>query len=89
MKKNRSIPGQKIELYKADPEAERRQIESLQPLRSERPNEPVRIALERVKTAARTGENTVPAIMDAIMAYATVGEIISELADVWGLYQQK
>ena len=80
--------GQKIELHKADPEAERLQIERLNLLKTERPQEPVRTALARVRSAAKAGENTVPAIIDAVRAYATIGEIVAELADVWGLYQQ-
>ena len=81
--------GEKIELHKADPEAERRQIDQLNRLRAERPQAPVRVALARVRSAAKTGENTVPGIIDAVRAYATVGEIVAELADVWGLYQQR
>ncbi|MBW1735386.1 MAG: methylmalonyl-CoA mutase [Deltaproteobacteria bacterium] len=83
-----SEPGQKIELHKADPEAERRQIESLNRIRAERPQEPARAALAGVRSAAKAAENTVPAIIDAVRAYATVGEIVGELADVWGLYRQ-
>jgi len=83
-----SEPGQKIELHKADPEAERRQIESLNRIRAERPQEPARAALAAVRSAAKAAENTVPAIIDAVRTYATVGEIVAQLADVWGLYQQ-
>ena len=83
-----TTPGQKIELHKADPEAERRQIESLNRLKAERPREPVDTTLSRLRSAAKAGENTVPAIIDAVRAYATVGEIVAELADVWGMYQQ-
>ncbi|OPX38062.1 MAG: hypothetical protein B1H11_05040, partial [Desulfobacteraceae bacterium 4484_190.1] len=83
-----TTPGQKIELHKADPEAERRQIESLNRLKAERPRDPVRLALARVRSAAKAGENTVPAIIDAVRAYATIGEIVAELVAVWGMYQQ-
>jgi methylmalonyl-CoA mutase N-terminal domain/subunit len=79
---------QKIELHKADPKVERRQIEKLNRLRAERPQTPVRNALARLRTAAKAADNTVPSIIDAVRAYATVGEIIAELADVWGLHRE-
>jgi methylmalonyl-CoA mutase N-terminal domain/subunit len=84
----KSTTSEKIGLHKADPEAERRQIDRLNRLRGERPQDPVRAALAGVRAAARAGTNTVPPIIDAVSAYATVGEIVAELAGVWGLYQQ-
>ena len=83
-----AMQNQRIELHKADPEAERQQIESLNRLKAKRHQEDVRATLTRVRSAAKTGENTVPAIINAVRAYATVGEIVAELADVWGMYQQ-
>jgi len=79
---------EKTHLHKADPEAARRQIDRLNCLRAERPRDPVRAALAQVNAAARSGANTIPPIIDAVNAYATVGEIVTELADVWGLYQE-
>ena len=45
-------------------------------------------ALEKVRRAARSGENTMPATIDAVRAYATLGEVCDALRDVYGLYEE-
>ena len=45
-------------------------------------------ALERLKRAAQTGDNTMPATIEAVRAYATLGEICDALRDVYGLYEE-
>jgi methylmalonyl-CoA mutase N-terminal domain/subunit len=45
-------------------------------------------ALERLKHAASTGENTMPATIQAVREYATLGEICSALRDVYGIYEE-
>jgi len=84
----KSTKNEKVRLHKADPEAARRQIDRLHRLRAKRARDPVRAALAQVSAAARSGVNTIPPIIDAVNAYATVGEIVSKLAGVWGLYQK-
>ena len=59
-------------------------VEHLADLKVRRNQDAVSAALERVREAAATGENTIPAIIPAVEAYATVGEISSALAEVWG-----
>jgi methylmalonyl-CoA mutase N-terminal domain/subunit len=41
-----------------------------------------------MRTAARTTENLMPRILDAVRAYATVGEMCDALREVWGEYEE-
>jgi methylmalonyl-CoA mutase N-terminal domain/subunit len=68
-------------------EAERAQIERVQALRASRDRLAVERALDRLRSDARAGANTLPAVIDAIRKYATVGEVCSALAEVWGRYR--
>lgn len=60
---------------RVDPEAERIQVERLAEVRAERDESAVREGLAAVAEAVRAGENTVPATLQAVRAYATLGEI--------------
>lgn len=76
-----------------DPEkrakAEERQIANLNKVRKERDNQAVQSSLKRLKEAARDeNANTIPALVEAVEAYATVGEITSALKEVFGTYQE-
>jgi methylmalonyl-CoA mutase, N-terminal domain len=51
-------------------------------------NDAVANALEKLKLAASRHENTMPATIDAVRAYATLGEICSALRDVYGIYEE-
>ena len=46
-------------------------------------------ALDALRHAAEGAENTMPFILEAVRAYATVGEITAALRDVFGTYQEK
>jgi methylmalonyl-CoA mutase, N-terminal domain len=46
-------------------------------------------ALSKLKKAAVGTDNTMPALLDAVRAYATVGEMCDALRDVWGEYQEQ
>lgn len=65
-----------------------RQLARLQKVRQERDEKAVERHLAAVETAAREGSNTMPAILDAVEAYATVGEVIAALKSVYGTYQE-
>jgi methylmalonyl-CoA mutase, N-terminal domain len=68
-------------------EDERKQLTRLEQVRAERNNEQVRVSLERLRHDAADPElNLMPALIDAAKAYATVGEMMSTLADVFGRY---
>lgn len=64
------------------------QIERLEQTRSRRDAGAVANALEKLKLAARNVENTMPATIEAVRAYSTLGEICSALRDVYGIYEE-
>jgi len=64
------------------------QIERLEQTRSRRDAGAVENALEKLKLAAQKAENTMPATIEAVRAYATLGEICSALRDVYGIYEE-
>jgi methylmalonyl-CoA mutase N-terminal domain/subunit len=64
------------------------QIERLQQTRAKRDRGAVENALEALKKTAQAEENTMPATIEAVRAYATLGEICSALRDVYGVYEE-
>jgi methylmalonyl-CoA mutase N-terminal domain/subunit len=78
----------KVKILRVDPEVQRRQIERLKRVRAERDNRAVKRALERLEEAARSRENTMPYILEAVKAYASVGEIMEVLKKVHGAYRE-
>ncbi|MBI4193852.1 MAG: methylmalonyl-CoA mutase [Betaproteobacteria bacterium] len=78
--------------YEYRPEEERRQIEAVRQLRRERDNAAVEKALDRIKALARepagSDSNLVPPIIEAVRAYATIGEICGTLRQVFGEYAE-
>jgi methylmalonyl-CoA mutase N-terminal domain/subunit len=77
-----------IPILQMDPQGERRQIARLQKLRLERDNERVTQTLEALRTAAQGSANLMPFILDAVRAYATLGEITGVLRSVFGVYRE-
>jgi methylmalonyl-CoA mutase N-terminal domain/subunit len=65
-----------------------RQVERLERTRAQRDAGAVANSLEKLKRAARDNENTMPATIEAVRAYATLGEICDALRDVYGLYEE-
>ena len=78
----------KLKLFELDERLEKRQIERLSALRQERDNEKVRQALNKVRQVAKSSENIMPALIEAVKTYATVGEISNVLRDVFGEYRE-
>lgn len=64
------------------------QIERLQKSRDQRDAGAVANTLSQLQTAARNNENTMPATIEAVRAYASLGEICSALRDVYGVYEE-
>ncbi len=64
------------------------QLERLQMTKDHRDDGAVEIALEKLQKAARADENTMPATIEAVRAYATVEEISVALRDVYGIYEE-
>jgi methylmalonyl-CoA mutase, N-terminal domain len=79
---------QPIELLEIDETAARHQWEKLAALRRRRDHAQVTGTLDALKRAAEGNENTMPRLLDAVRAYATLGEICDALRSVFGGYQE-
>jgi methylmalonyl-CoA mutase N-terminal domain/subunit len=77
-----------IPILEMDPEGYPRQVERLERLRRERDNGRVGQALDRLRLACQGTENTMPHILNAVRAYATLGEIIAVMKEVFGTYRE-
>jgi methylmalonyl-CoA mutase, N-terminal domain len=71
-----------------DETAGERQLARLERVRAERDQAAVARALEGIQAAARGSGNTMPAILDAVRAYATIGEMCDAMRAVWGEYEE-
>jgi methylmalonyl-CoA mutase, N-terminal domain len=69
---------------RVDPRGEAEQVDTLRAMRARRDRSTHAAALERLEQAARGTENLVPCVLDAVKAYATVGEISDVLRRIWG-----
>ena len=79
-----------LDILQITAEQEQQQIKRLQAVRADRDSDAVARALERVRAEAADPErNLMPALIDAVRAYATEGEIMDTLADVFGRYVEK
>ena len=76
------------EILRITPEVERRQKEKLGRLKKERSASKVKEALARLKDTAQGDDNLMPPLLEAVRAYATLGEIADVLREVFGEYQQ-
>ncbi|SHI95861.1 methylmalonyl-CoA mutase [Geosporobacter subterraneus DSM 17957] len=75
-------------LLKVDPSVGELQKNKLAELRAKRDNALVQSKLEALKAACSTDANLMPFILDAVRAYATLGEICGVMREVFGEYQQ-
>ncbi len=78
----------RIPLLKIDPQGYERQVARLKTVRAERDSGAVGQALDRLRIAAQSTENTMPYILDAVRAYATLQEMMDVLREVFGLYRE-
>ncbi|HDI12295.1 MAG TPA: methylmalonyl-CoA mutase [Candidatus Bathyarchaeota archaeon] len=76
-----------IEILKIDPKIEETLIERLRIIKQQRDNAKVKEVLEELRKAAEKDENLMPAILKAVKAYATIGEICNVLREVYGEYK--
>ena len=77
-----------IKLLRIQPEVERHQIERLNQVRVERDNQRVKETLGELRDAAHDGDNLMPRILDAVRAYATLGEMCNVLREEFGEYEE-
>ena len=76
-----------LDTLKVDPEIEKKQRKRLEILRKERDNAKVTNLLNTLKEKAKSEENLVPVILEAVKEYATLGEICDILREVFGEYK--
>lgn len=76
------------EILKVNEELEEKQKASVRALRKKRDNIKVEKTLKELKNAAMGDENLMPYILNAVKAYATIGEISNVLRDVFGEYTE-
>ncbi|HXR68098.1 MAG TPA: methylmalonyl-CoA mutase family protein, partial [Dermatophilaceae bacterium] len=77
-----------LEILRVSHEVEREQVKTLAARRAARDEATVSAAVRHMVEVAGTSENMVPAMLDAVRAEATLGEICNALRDVWGVYRE-
>jgi methylmalonyl-CoA mutase N-terminal domain/subunit len=77
------------DILRIKPEMERYQKEKLAKVKRERNNSKVKETLAVLKKAAQGKSNVVPPILEAVKAYATIGEISDTLREVFGEYRER
>ena len=78
-----------VPILRIDETPERSQLDKVDRLRRTRNKVVVARALDRLRKAAAGTENTMPPILDAVRAYATIGEMCDALRDVWGEHREE
>jgi methylmalonyl-CoA mutase N-terminal domain/subunit len=76
-------------IHRIDPEIERKQVQRLQELKVTRDKGKVEQVLSKLEKTASGDENLMPFIIEAVKAYATLGEISNVFREVFGIYQPK
>ena len=77
-----------IPILEMDPNGYDRQVKRLQTLRRERDNGRAGQTLDRLRLACNGSENTMPFILDAVRAYATLSEIVNVMRESFGTYKE-
>jgi methylmalonyl-CoA mutase N-terminal domain/subunit len=77
-----------VSILYIDESAADRQLAKLETLRKTRDNALVARTLEALKAGAQGRANTMPLLLDAVRAYATIGEMCDALREVWGEYEE-
>ena len=78
----------RIPILEMDPRGYERQVERLAEVRRTRDAGRVGQTLDKLRIACQGTENSMPHLMDAVRAYATLGEIIAMMKDVFGTYEE-
>jgi methylmalonyl-CoA mutase N-terminal domain/subunit len=77
-----------IPILEMDPQGYQRQVDRLEQLRATRDQGRVGQTLDRLRIACQGTENCMPHILEAVHAYATLGEIVGVMKEVFGTYQE-
>ena len=79
----------KQNLLRIDDSLGKKQEKAIKQLRNSRDNKKTEYALSKMQKAAETDQNLMPFILDAVLAYATTGEISNTFREVFGEYRPK
>ena len=77
------------DLLHVDETTRERQLNRLESVKAERDDEAVEAALDEIREAVAAGENVLPAIVDAVKTYATMGEIMAVFESEYGTYRER
>jgi methylmalonyl-CoA mutase N-terminal domain/subunit len=77
-----------VPVLRMDEEAYQRQVAALRALRRERDEREAARTLRAVEAACRSGANVMPPLLEAVNAYATLGELCSAMREVFGVYHE-
>lgn len=78
----------KVPLLRIDPEVEKAQVDRVQAVREKRDSDEVQNTLNALRQAAQSETNVMPSIVDAVKAYATIGEICDVMREVFGEHRE-
>jgi len=76
------------ESFKSEEGIQERIIEKMNLVKAERDNAAVARCLQQLESDVRAGKNSVPALLDCVRAYATIGEMCNVLGGIWGYYKE-
>jgi methylmalonyl-CoA mutase N-terminal domain/subunit len=79
----------KYDLLRIDDSVGKKQEKAIKQIRKSRDNKKTEYALSKMQKAAETDDNLMPFILDAVLAYATTGEISNTFREVFGEYRPK
>ena len=77
-----------IPILKIDESVAREQEQSIRKAKEKRDRSRVKESLESLKKAASGAENTMPCLIECVKAYATEGEIVNALKEIYGEYRE-
>ena len=86
IKENEEIEIPILEIRK---EVEEEQNKRLNAIKSNRNNQDVEASLLKIQECCKSGENLMPSIIKAVESYATLGEIVDSMKEVFGEWQEK
>jgi methylmalonyl-CoA mutase N-terminal domain/subunit len=75
-------------LMEVEAGVENKQVERVKKIKAERDNAQVKLILDKVRQTAKSEDNLMPVLIEAVKTYATVGEISDALRDVFGEYRE-
>ena len=78
---------EEMTFHEPDPLTRQRQADCLNQVKRERDPQKVSAGLGELKKAALAGENLMPPLIQAVKAYATLGEMVQVLKEIYGTYR--